>query len=407
MAEKYVQRLEYLNSLISWREKKIIKVVAGVRRCGKSTLFELYTDWLLQNGVQPEQIVSVNLEELEHEALLDYRALYEYIKSRLCPDKFTYIFIDEVQRCKDYEKAVDSLYIKDKVDLYITGSNAYMLSGELATLLSGRYVMIEMLPLSFAEYAEFCGAKAHGMDGAFRDYLEFGSFPAIAMLEGQRNLIGSYLDGIYNTIMVKDVAVRLGITDISVLEAISKFLFGNVGSSVSVKKIADTLNSAGRSISVNTVDKYLRALCDSYLFYKVDRYDIRGKQQLKTQSKYYAVDSGLRNHLLASSSPDIGHVLENLVYLELKRLGNKVNIGKLGDKEVDFVAQTQEGLTYYQVAASVLDPKTLERELTPLKAITDNYPKILLTMDEIPRHANYEGIRQIHVTDWLLGTGVL
>jgi len=399
MQGNLIDRPYYLNWLQSWREKNIIKVVSGVRRCGKSTLFKLYIHSLIESGVDPEQIIFVNLEDLEHEDLLNYRALYDYMMKRLSPDGYTYIFIDEVQCCADYEKAVDSLFIKDNVDVHITGSNAYLLSGELGTLLSGRYVQIEMLPLSFAEYIS--GAGEHKR--TFGNYLKYGAFPAVAQLENNDALINSYLDGVYNSIIIKDVAQRLGLTDISILEGIAKFLFSSAGSLISVKKISDTLNSAGRTISINTVDKYLRALCDSYLFYKVDRYDIRGRQHLKTQSKYYTVDSGLRSHLLSSSTPDIGHVLENVVYLELLRRGNKVNIGKLAEKEIDFVAQDTDGTTYYQVSASVLDENTRKRELEPLQKIPDHHPKVLLTMDDLPRSANYDGIRQLHIADWLLG----
>ncbi len=345
----------------------------------------------------------INLEELEYENLLNYRDLYDYIKARLYKDGYTYVFIDEVQNCKNYEKAVDSLFVKDNVDVYITGSNAYMLSGELATLLSGRYVKISMFPLSFAEYVDFKGVEEKDSLSAFQTYLRFGAFPATAMLNEQEALARSYLDGIYNSILIKDVVVRLGTIDVSVLSSITKFLFSNVGSPVSVKKIADTINSAGRSISVNTVNKYLQALCDSYLFYKVERYDIRGRQHLKTQGKYYAVDSGIRELLLSSSTPDLGHVLENTVYLELLRRGAKVNIGKMAEKEIDFVSKDANGTTYYQVSASVLDKNTLRRELDPLEKMPDHHPKVLLTLDEIPRTANYDGIRQLHIVDWLLG----
>jgi predicted AAA+ superfamily ATPase len=401
MPLKLVQRRYYLEWLKSWREKQLIKVVSGVRRCGKSTLFRLYIDWLLENGVKPEQIISINLEELEYENLLNYRALYDYVKERLFTGGYTYVFIDEVQNCKGYEKAADSLFVKDNVDVYITGSNAWLLSGELATLLSGRYVQVSMLPLSFAEYVEFRGIEEKDLSGAFQTYLRYGAFPAVAVLNEQGALVNSYLDGIYNTILIKDIAARLGTADISVLTSIAKFLFSNTGSPVSVKKIADTINSAGRTISVNTVDKYLQALCDSYLFYKAERYDIRGRQHLKTLGKYYSVDSGLRGRQLASSTADLGHVLENTVYLELLRRGAKVSIGKMAEREVDFVAESPDDITYYQVSASVLDENTLKRELAPLQKITDHHPKVLLTLDEFPRKANYNGIRQLHVVDWL------
>ena len=395
-----VQRKEYLDKLIAWREKQIIKVITGVRRCGKSTLFSLYIDYLKKSGISDEQIISVNLEDIEFEDLLDYKSLYEYIKSRLVKGQYTYVFIDEVQQCKAFEKAVDSLFIKENVDVYVTGSNANMLSGELVTLLSGRYVEISMLPLSFSEYLEF--TKGKDVKSSFNDYLKFGSFPYVAVLKKSEPVIRTYIDGIYNTILIKDVATREGINDILLLENIMKFLSSNIGSPVSVKKISDTINSSGRKISVNTVENYLRALYQSYIFYKVDRYDIKGKQHLKTLGKYYLVDTGIRNLLLSGSSSNLGHLLENVVYLELIRRGYKVNIGKLAEKEVDFVASNIDGIEYYQVSASVLDENTLLRELEPLQKIPDNHPKYILTLDDIMSNANHDGIRQINVLDWLL-----
>ena len=398
-----IQRKEYLNWLISWREKQLIKVVTGVRRCGKSTLFELYIDHLKQSGVSDEQIISVNLEDVEYENLLTYKALYDYIKERLCKDKYTYVFIDEVQQCDHFEKAVDSLFIKKNVDLYITGSNAYMLSGELATLLSGRYVEVRMMPLSFAEYAGYMGAAQSNLSTVFNDYMNYGSFPYVATLVKEGVAVKGYIDGIYNTILIKDVAVREGITDIAVLESIAKFLCSSVGSPISAKKVSDTINSSGRRISVNTVERYMRALCDSFIFYKCDRYDIKGRQLLKTLGKYYIVDIGLREILVSSSAPDTGHLLENIVYLELLRRGYKVNIGKLAEKEVDFVASDENGLRYFQVSASVLDESTLARELEPLRRIPDHHPKVLLTLDEVFTSANYDGIKKMNVLEWLLG----
>jgi hypothetical protein len=395
-----VQRKEYLDTLKKWREKQIIKVVTGVRRCGKSTLFSLYINYLIDTGVSKNQIIYVNLEEIEHENLLDYKALYDYIKERLVKGKCTYIFIDEVQQCKFFEKAVDSLYIKENVDLYITGSNAVMLSGELATLLSGRYIEISMLPLSFTEYLDF--SKEKDIRTAFNDYLRYGSFPYVAGLEKKDTTIRTYLEGIYNTILIKDVATRESITDISVLESIIKFLSSNIGSPVSAKKVSDTINSSGRKISVNTVDSYIRALNQSYVFYKADRYDIKGKQYLKTLGKYYIVDTGLRNMLLAGTASDLGHLLENVVYLELMRRGYKIHIGKLIDKEIDFVVSGVKGVEYYQVSASVLDKNTMTRELSPLMKISDNHPKYLLTLDDIIPNANYNGILHTNLIEWLL-----
>jgi len=394
-----VERKVYLDKLIQWREKQIIKVITGVRRCGKSTLLAQYMDYLRLNGAADEQIVSVNLEDVDYEHLLNYKSLYGYMKERLCKGKYTYIFIDEVQQCPDFEKAVDSLFIKENVDVYITGSNAYMLSGELATLLSGRYIEISMLPLSFAEYVELAGGEARD---AFSDYLRYGSFPYVTALDKKDAVVKTYIDGIYNTILIKDVAKREGITDIVVLESVVKFLCSNVGSPVSAKKVSDTINSSGRKISVNTVERYMRALTDSFIFYKVDRYDVKGKQMLKTLGKYYLVDTGLKNMLLSGSSADLGHQLENIVYLELLRRDNKVSIGKLAEKEIDFVASNTEGICYYQVAATVLNEDTLARELAPLQKIPDHHPKFLLTLDDIMPNANHNGIRQVNILDWLL-----
>ncbi len=397
-----IERKEYLSELISLREKQIIKVVTGVRRCGKSTLFKLYQDYLLSTGVLPEQIISINLEDLDFEELLDYKKLYAYIKDRLCKDKYTYIFLDEIQNCKDFEKAVDSLFIKENTDVYITGSNAYMLSGELATLLSGRYVTIDMLPLSFKEYVIANNESNKSTREHFADYLRFGSFPYLAANSKDEPIMESYIDGIYNTILVKDVAKREGITDISLLESIVKVMASSIGSPVSTKKISDTINSAGRRTSVNSIDSYMKALCDAYIFYKVDRFDIRGRQHLKTLGKYYIIDTGIRNLLLSSGASDIGHLIENVAYFELVRRGYKVNIGKLSEKEVDFVAKNSNGLEYYQISASVLDETTLKRELSPLESIQDHFPKILLTLDEVPKSANFNGIRHLNLIDWLL-----
>lgn len=397
-----IERKKYLSLLKSYREKQIIKVVTGVDSCGKSTLFKLYQDYLLSTGVLPEQIISINLEDLDFEELLDYKKLYAYIKERLCKDKYTYIFLDEIQNCKDFEKAVDSLFIKENTDVYITGSNAYMLSGELATLLSGRYVTIDMLPLSFKEYVNANNESSKSTREHFADYLRFGSFPYLAAISKDEPIMESYIDGIYNTILVKDVAKREGITDISLLESIVKVMASSIGSPVSTKKISDTINSAGRKTSVNSIDSYMKALCDAYIFYKVNRFDIKGRQHLKTLGKYYIVDTGIRNLLLSSGASDIGHLIENVAYFELVRRGYKVNIGKLSEKEVDFVAKNSNGLEYYQISASVLDETTLKRELSPLESIQDHFPKILLTLDEVPKSANFNGIRHLNLIDWLL-----
>lgn len=397
-----IERKEYLDNLIALKDKDVIKVVTGVRRCGKSTLFELYTDYLKKTGVNEKQIISLNLEDLDNVHLLDYKALYANITSRLVPDQKNYIFIDEVQKCEGFEKAVDSLFIKKNCDVYITGSNAYLLSGELATLLSGRYVQTDMLPFSFKEYYEAKKDSGKSRMELFDLYLKYGSFPYVAYLENDEKIISQYTEGIYNTILIKDVATREKINDISTLENILKTLASSIGSPISAKKIADTLTSSGRRISPNTVEHYLRALTDSYIIYNATRFDIKGRQFLKTLGKYYFVDTGIRNRITSSSSRDLGHLIENVVYLELLRRNNRVNIGKLSENEVDFVVANMNGLEYYQVAASVLDENTLKRELTPLLEIKDNYPKILLTLDEIGNNTNYEGIKQINLIDWLL-----
>ncbi len=397
-----IERKDYLNNLIALKGKQVIKVITGVRRCGKSTLFELYIDHLKKSGVKDSQIISINLEDLDNAELLDYKALYNYISKKLIPDENNYIFIDEVQKCKGFEKAVDSLFIKKNCDVYITGSNAYLLSGELATLLSGRYIQIDMLPFSFKEYYEAVKETGKSKNEIFDNYLKYGSFPYVAYLENNEKIIKQYIEGIYNTILLKDVSTREKINDVSLLENILKTVASSVGSPISAKKISDTLISEGRKISSNTVDSYLRALTDSYILYNATRYDIKGRQFLKTLNKYYFVDSGIRNHIISQSSKDLGHVLENIVYLELLRRKNRVNIGKVSEKEVDFVATNMNEVEYYQVSASVLDEKTLERELAPLYEIKDNHPKFLLTLDEINNGANFDGIKQINVIDWLL-----
>ncbi|MCL2138855.1 MAG: ATP-binding protein [Treponema sp.] len=403
-----VQREEYLAKLEAWREKQLIKVISGVRRCGKSTLLMQFIKRLKDSGVNEDQIIFINLEDPEFEDLLNHHSLYEYIKKNLSKNKCTYIFIDEVQQCIGFEKAIDGLFIKKNVDLYVTGSNAYLLSGELATLLSGRYIEINMLPLSFAEYLKLSGHSGNNAPDfrlILNDYIRFGSFPYAAILGADEGLTRTYIDGIYSTILLKDVAKRTGSTDISLLENIIKFLSHSVGSPISAKKICDTLKSSGRKISVNTVDMYLRNLTDSFIFYYTGRYDIKGRQHLKTLGKYYIVDTGIRNMLLESSSPDLGHQLENIVYLELLRRGCRVSTGKLDEAEVDFVVSGvhgADGTGYYQVAASVLDPDTLARELSSLRKINDNHPKYLLTLDDIPSRANHDGIIQMYLIDWLL-----
>lgn len=396
-----IERKEYLNKLIAFRDKQLIKVVTGIRRCGKSTLLKMYQDYLKEQGVSGEQIISINFEDIDYEELTDYKKLYAYLKERLERDKMTYIFLDEVHHVNDFPRVVDSLYIKENVDIYITGSNAYMLSGEIATLISGRYVQIEMLPLSFREYVESTGSLS---DRAIKyaEYLENSSFPYALALKGQPDEIRDYLEGIYNTIVVKDIVHRKKITDAMMLKSVLRFVFDNIGSSLSSKKIADTMTSCGRKIDTKTVEKYLDALAESYIIYQAKRYNIKGKQYLKTLEKYYVVDIGMRYMLLGSGQADAGHILENIIYLELLRRGYDVYVGKVDAFEVDFVAQNRKGTVYFQVALSVRDKETLKRELRPLQLIRDHYPKVILTLDEDPE-TQYDGIRCINARDWLLG----
>lgn len=396
-----IQREEYLNKLIALKDKKIIKVVTGVRRCGKSKLLEMYRKWLLEQGVEEERIVSINFEDLDFEDLTDYKKLHTYLKEHLVKDNMTYIFLDEIQNVEQFPKVVDSLYIKDNVDIYITGSNAHMLSSEIATLLSGRYIQIEMLPLSFKEYMISTGSM-NDRGIKYVDYLQNSSFPYTLKLEGQTDEIRSYLEGLYNTIVVKDIINHSKISEPMMLKSILKFIFDNIGNPLSSKKIADTMTSSGRRIDTRTVEKYLDALTESYIIYQAKRYNIKGKQYLKTLEKYYVVDIGLRLMLFGSKQIDAGRILENIVYLELLRRGYDVYVGKVDEFEVDFVAQNGKGTTYFQVALSVRDEKTLERELRSLRAIKDHYPKILLTMDDDPE-VHYDGIRRINARDWLLG----
>lgn len=395
-----INRKEYLNELIRWKDQNLIKVVTGIRRCGKSTLFELYIDYLKKEGVKSSQIIHINLEDADYD-FKDYKELYGYISKKLNNDENYYVFLDEVQNVPEFQKAVDSLYIKKNVDVYITGSNAYLLSGELATLLSGRYIEIKMLPLSFSEY--ITAFDTDNYQQLFLDYMRNGGMPGnINILKTNANDLDKYLDGIFSTIVYKDIMARNNISDKMLLESVIKFIFDSVGSPISTKRISDTLTSKGLSTSNHTVENYITAFLESFLIYKAERFDVKGKNLLARDYKYYAVDSGLRSYLLGKKADsDMGHILENIVYLELLRRGYKVYVGKVDDLEVDFVAENRDGLKYYQVALSVRDENVLERELKSLQKTGDHYPKILLTLD-MDLEADYDGITKINVVDWLL-----
>lgn len=403
-----VQRKEYLEKLIEWKDDDVIKVVTGIRRCGKSTLLMQYQDYLKSIGIEENQIIAVNFEELEYEELCDYKKLYAYIKDRLVADEITYIFLDEIQKVPSFEKVVDSLYVKPNIDIYITGSNAYMLSGDLATLLTGRYVEISMLPLSFSEYMQLSDKDK---ESAFADYIKYGGLPFVATMDRTDDKVDTYLEGIYNTVIVKDIEDRQKrqesnsdkrkINDIPLLKTIAKYLSSVIGSPVSLRGITNYLVSSGRKISANTVSNYVDALIESFIFYPAERFDIVGKQLLKANKKYYMVDLGIRNHILPRKYYDLGFSVENIVFFELLRRGCKVTIGKYQENEVDFVAEKRGEFTYIQVTADMVSESTFDREMKPLYAIQDNYEKIVLTLDKLTV-GNYDGIKVVNVIDWLL-----
>ncbi len=394
-----IERKQYLDKLISFKDKNLIKVVTGIRRCGKSTLFRLYQEYLRQNGIDASQIQNINLEDLDNLHLRNFEALYKHIMQHAVKDKKNYIFLDEIQLVPEFEKTVDGLFIKENMDVYITGSNAHMLSGELATLLSGRYVEIKMLPLSFREY---CSAfsENQNIERLFNDYLLNSSFPYTLELTDKDNIY-DYLSGLYNTVLLKDIIARRKFSDVQQVENIVKFLADNIGNECSFRKISNCLTAEGRKTSYHLVDNIIDALKESFVIYSASKYDIKGKQYLQSGEKYYLVDIGLRYMLLGNKPTDYGHILENVVYLELLRRGYQVFVGKNNNSEVDFVATNREGLEYYQVSHSVADQTTQDRELKSLRSIKDNYPKYLLTRDVMP-NVNHNGIRQINVLDWLL-----
>ena len=407
-----IDRKEYLDFLVKSKDRQIIKVVSGVRRCGKSTLFEIYKDFLLENGVAKNQIISINFEDIDYEELTDYKKLYEYIKSKMIGDKRNYIFLDEIQHVDKFEKVVDSLFIKENTDLYITGSNAYFMSGELATLLSGRYIELKMLPLSFKEYyqAKLEYEKLEQKENRisktliqyYNEYIVNSSFPYTLQLDSDLKNIHEYLSGIYNSVLLKDIVARLKISDVMRLESVVKYIFDNIGNLTSLSKIANTLTSMGRKTDAKTIEKYIRGLTDSLLVHEVSRYNIKGKEFLSTLSKYYVADLGLRQMILGNRNIDMGHILENVIYLELLRRKGNVYVGQFDKNEIDFVVINSNEIEYYQVALTVLDENTLKRELDAFKNIKDNYPKYLITLDDVMVNTDYDGIKVVNALEWLL-----
>ena len=396
-----IERVAYLNKLIALKDKQLIKVITGVRRCGKSTLMEMFQDYLKKNDIDDEQILAINLEDYDFYELRNPQTLYQYVKERMIKGKKLYVFLDEIQHVENFPDVVNSLFIKKDIDLYLTGSNAYMLSSEIATFISGRYVEIKMLPLSFKEFITATGKKEH-LEEAYKAYIELSSLPYALDLKDSPRELRDYLNGVYSTIVLNDVVARKKINDPMMLESVVRFIFDNIGNYLSTKKIADAMTSDGRKIDTKTVEKYIDALLESYVLYQARRYHIKGKQYLKTLEKYYVVDIGLRRILLGSKAMDVGHILENIVYLELLRRGYDVYVGKVNDLEIDFVAINERGQIYFQVAATVRDEEVLNRELASLRQVSDNYPKYILTLDNDPE-ADYEGIRRINALEWLAG----
>ena len=395
-----IPRDEYMDKLKRFKDKDLIKVVTGIRRCGKSTLFDLYIEYLLENGINKNQIIRLNLEDPIYNEINDYMKLYNYVSEKLNPDVKNYVFLDEVQNIPMFQKACDGLYIKKNVDLYITGSNAYLLSSDLATLLSGRYIEIKMLPLSFREFI-IANNGDKNIDRLFQKYISFGSFPYVTNFDNI-NDVDMYIKNIYDSIILKDIIARKKFPDLQMLQSVINFMLDNIGNLCSTNKIADTMTSNGRNISVHTIESYITSLTESFIFYKSTRYDVKGKQYLKTGDKYYVSDPGLRYFLLGRKQGDNGRILENVVYLELLRRGYEVYIGKVDEYEVDFVAINSKGIEYYQVAETTREKSTLDRELRALSSIRDHFPKYILTLDIEPE-TTFDGIRKINVLDWLLG----
>ena len=398
----YIKRQHYLNFLRRHRDRQIIKVVSGVRRAGKSVLFQLYKEELLADGVDENQIISINFEDLSYYDLRNFQTLFAYIKEQLVGEKTYYIFLDEIQHVEKFELVADSLFILPNVDLYLTGSNAYFMSSKLATNLTGRYIEIEVLPLSFAEYLSGQPlSENQNKAEIFNDYL-FSAFPYLLQTSSYAEKI-DYLRGIYHSILLNDIVTRLGNPNPTIIERIVRNLLSNTGSLISTNKIRNTLVSQNTSISHDTLEKYLKALTDSLLFYSVPRFDVKGRALLQRLEIYYPVDLGLRHLLIPDHKEDFGHILENIIFLELRRRYSQVYVGNLDKYEVDFIVVTDIGhYAYYQVSETTLNPETLERELRPLEAIKDQFPKYLLTMDTIQPTANYNGIEKKNIIDWLL-----
>ena len=392
----------YLKRLIDTKDTEFIKVITGIKRCGKSTLLLMFKDYLVNSGIKEDDIIYMNFESAKFDDIKDYKDLYNYVKERIKNER-VYLLLDEVQNIKAFEKAINSFKVDFDIDIYITGSNAYLLSSELSTLLSGRYIEIKIYPLSFKEYLKFNDYDNSNLEDKFNEYLKYGGLPAITLIKNNDELVLSYLNDIYSTIVKKDIIDRNNIKDVALLENIIKYLATNIGSSVSAKKISDFLNSNKNTEKSNhqTIDNYLNMLEKSFIMYKADRTDVRSKALLKTFGKYYIADTGIRNIIVGFRNIDEGYLLENVVYLELLRRGYKVNIGKSGDYEVDFVAESPNDIKYYQVARTLAYDEIRKREVRSLESINDNYEKTILTMDKSINN-DFNGIKVVNIIDWLL-----
>ena len=397
-----IERKIYMDKLLAYKDTEFIKVITGIRRCGKSSLLKLFKEKIIKDDNETN-VIYMNFESFEFDEIINYRDMYNEIKKNIEKEKMNYILLDEVQRVKEWEKCVNSLQVDFKCDIYITGSNAYILSSELSTYLSGRYIEIKMLPLSFKEFLDFSPKKdSESIDEKFNEYIKFGGMPGVISLNNNEDLYENAIKGIYNTVFMKDVIERNKLVDAILLEKILKFLMSNVGSLISSKKVADYLTSQGTKITHNTVLNYFEMLENSYIIYKAQRYDIRGKEVLKTLEKYYIVDTGIRNIILGFNNLDFGHIIENIVYFELLRRGYEATVGKKDSLEVDFVATKSNDKKYYQVTLSMMDENVKDRELKPLKDIRDNYEKTILTMDKLYADTSEDGIKIKYLIDFLM-----
>ncbi len=404
-----INRPQYLNQLIQNKDVDLVKIVTGIRRCGKSSLLDLFHKYLTENGIPDAHIIHMNMESLRYRDLTNYLFFYDYVSKRISPDGKTYLIFDELQAVEHWEKAIESFRLDFDVDIYITGSNAYLLSTEFSTLLSGRYVEIRMLPLSFREFLDFYEfAPDVSMEEKFQKYLQFGGMPILREYKFNEARSNQALEGIYSTVVLRDILQRNNGINQAMLQKIMLFLCSNIGSITSPNSIGNVLANEGdiptvkaKNIAGKTVERYISMLRNAFVFFSVGRYDVKGKQLLKTLGKNYIIDLGFRNMLLGYRDADRGHILENIVFLELLRRDYRVYIGKIGETEIDFVAEKPNDKVYIQVTESMQSPETRERELRPLRMIPDNYEKIVLSMDRSFINS-YDGIKSLNLIDWLL-----